>query len=111
LVFLGTIFIGLTFALQLWFTKKVSRSANRFLALALITIVLWIVRMVGIDMELGTHFPHWSWLPLQFSLALGPLIFFYVLKTTRPAFQSFIIAAGCPCIGDQGGHKDWRGYL
>jgi predicted permease len=87
LVFLGTIFIGLTFALQLWFTKKVSRSANRFLALALITIVLWIVRMVGIDMELGTHFPHWSWLPLQFSLALGPLIFFYVLKTTRPEYK------------------------
>ncbi len=42
------------------------------------------VWMLGINIGLGTVFPHWGRLPLQFSLALGPLIYFYVLKTTRP---------------------------
>jgi putative ABC transport system permease protein len=87
LAFFGTIFIGLTFILLLWFTKRINRAANRFLALALVTIVLWIARILGIDIGLLTYIPNWSRLPLQFSLALGPLIFFYVLKITRPEYK------------------------
>jgi ABC-type antimicrobial peptide transport system permease subunit/AraC-like DNA-binding protein len=87
LFFLGTIFIGLNFALLLWFAKKVNRAANSFLSLALVTIVLRMVWVLCIDIRLGAYFPHWSWLPLQFSLALGPLIYFYVLKITRPAYK------------------------
>jgi len=85
--FLGTIFVGLTFALQLWFTKRTNQTANRFLSLALSTIVLWVAWVLSIDLRLTTAFPHWSWLPLQFSLALGPLIYFYVLKITRPQYK------------------------
>ena len=70
LAFLGTIFIGLTFALQLWFTKKTNQTANKFLALALAVIVLWMARVLDIDIRLGACFTRWSWLPLQFSLAL-----------------------------------------
>ena len=77
LAFLGTIFIGLTFALLLGFTKRINRSANRFLALALTVMVLWIVRILAIDTRL----------PLQLSLAFGPLIFFYILKLTRPDYK------------------------
>ncbi|MDB4922076.1 ABC transporter permease [Mucilaginibacter sp.] len=84
LAFLGTIFIGLTFTLQLWFAKRINRAANRFLSLALCIIVLRMVWVLGIDIRLGSYFPRWSWLPLQLSLALGPLIYFYVLKMTRP---------------------------
>ncbi len=87
LAFLGAIFIGLTFALQLWFSKSVNRAANRFLALALVVVVLWIARVLGINVGLSAYIPHWSWLPMQFSLALGPLIFFYVLKMTRPEYK------------------------
>jgi putative ABC transport system permease protein len=87
LAFLGAIFIGLTFTLLLWFIKKINRAANRFLALAMVTIVLWMAWVLGIDIRLGTYFPRWSWLPLQFSLALGPLIFFYVLKITWPEYK------------------------
>src|SRR5580692_4607069 len=77
LAFLGVIFTGLNFALLLGFTKRISQSANQFLALALVVMVLWMVRISGIDARL----------PLQFSLALGPLIFFYVLKLTRPQYK------------------------
>jgi len=87
LVFLGTIFAGLIFALQLCFTKRINRTANRFLALALVTIVLYLARILGIDIGLSAYFPDWSRLPLQFSLALGPLIYFYVLKITWPAYK------------------------
>jgi len=84
LAFLGTIFVGLTFSLLLGFTKGINRTPNRFLALAMITIVLWIARILGIDIRMDTYFPRWSWLPLDFSLTPGPLIYFYVLKITRP---------------------------
>ncbi|HVV56374.1 MAG TPA: ABC transporter permease [Mucilaginibacter sp.] len=73
LAFLCLIITGLNFALLLAFTRKVNRSANRFLALALVVMVLWMVR-ISTD----------TWLHLQFSLALGPLIYFYVLKLTQP---------------------------
>jgi len=85
--FFATIFIALTFTLLLWFIKKPNRGAHRFLALAIVVVVLWIARILGIDTGLAAFFPHWSWLPLQFSLALGPLIYFYVLKITRPEYK------------------------
>jgi len=76
LAFLCLIITGSNFALLLGFTKRANRSANRFLALALVAMVLWMLRISGIDI----------WL-LQFSLALGPLIYFYVLKITQPEYQ------------------------
>jgi putative ABC transport system permease protein len=87
LAFLGAIFIGLTFALLLWFTKTINRSANRFLALALATMILWMLRTLAIDISLNIYLPHWDWLSMQFLLALGPLLYFYVLKTTSPQFR------------------------
>ncbi len=86
-VFLGAIFIGFFLAVQLALAKKTNRAANRFLSLSLATMVLWLFWVLGRDIGLGAYFPRWNWLPLQFSLALGPLIFFYVLKTTMPAHK------------------------
>ena len=85
--FLGAIFIGLTLIVQLWFAKRVNQTANRLLALALATIILRMIWVLGIDMRLDVYFANWSRLPLQFSLALGPLIYFYVLKITRPEYK------------------------
>jgi len=87
LTFLGAIFIGLTFALQLGFTQRINQAANRFLSLALVTMSLWLLWELGRDIGLGTYFSHWSWLPLQFSLAFGPFVFFYVLKIARPEYK------------------------
>jgi len=68
----GAVFILLTLSLLLWFARRTDRSANKFLALALLAVVLWILR---------------NWLPIRPSLALGPLIFFYTRKITRPEFR------------------------
>ena len=83
----GTIFTGLTIAVFLWFAKRTNRAANRFLALALITTILEVGRLLGNDIGVPAYIPGWSWLPLQFSLATGPLFYFYVLKTTWPEFK------------------------
>jgi ABC-type antimicrobial peptide transport system permease subunit/AraC-like DNA-binding protein len=85
--FFGLLFIGLTFILQLWFAKSVNRAANRFLALALVVMMLWMVRILAIDVRLETYLPGWDRVPMQFLLALGPLIYFYVLKITHPRYQ------------------------
>ena len=87
LAFLGAIFTGLTFALLLWFIKSANRSANRFLALALAAMILWMVRVLAIDIRLEIYLPGWDWLPMQFLLALGPLLYFYVLKITCPQYK------------------------
>ena len=81
------VFIGLNFALLLTFVKSINRSANRLLALALITMILWMMRILAIDIRLETYLPGWDRLPMQFLLALGPLIYFYVLKITRPEYK------------------------
>jgi len=87
LFLVGTIFIALTFALLLWFNQTTGRSGNRVLAMALTVMLLGMVRVLGIDIRLGSYQPGWDRLPLQYSLAIGPLIYFYVLKITRPGHQ------------------------
>lgn len=72
-LFIGTISIGLNFAVQLWFAKSLNRAGNRVLALALAAAALWMVRNVAIGIKLPA-----------FSLAIGPLLYFYVLQRTRP---------------------------
>ena len=81
------IFIGLNFALLLGFVKNVNRPANQFLALALVIIVVWMMRILAIDIRLETYLPGWDRLPMQFLLAIGPLIYFYVRKITQPQYQ------------------------
>ena len=71
----------------LWFTNTVNRSANRSLSLALATMILWMIRILAIDLRLETYLPRWDWLPMQFLLALGPLVYFYVLKITHPQYK------------------------
>jgi len=84
---LGVIFVGLTFALQLWFFRGEARNANRYLSLVLAVMVLWMMRVLAIDLRLAIYQPGWDRLPTQFLLALGPLIYFYVLKKTQPGYK------------------------
>ncbi|HEX3383673.1 MAG TPA: hypothetical protein VHS53_00725, partial [Mucilaginibacter sp.] len=82
--FFGMLFVSFTFIVLLWFTKKVSQRANRLLATAVAVVTLPIARILAIDVRLDVYIHSWSLLPLHFSLAFGPLIFFYVLKITQP---------------------------
>jgi len=87
LAFLGVVFTGATFAILLGFTQRVNKAANRSLALAVVVMVLWIAGLLTNDIRIGTYDLHQSHLPLQFSLAFGPLLYFYVLKITQPEYK------------------------
>jgi ABC-type antimicrobial peptide transport system permease subunit/AraC-like DNA-binding protein len=87
LAFLGTIFLGLASAALLWFGNKENKTANRFLALAVIGVVLYIAHVLAIDIGLSSYVPNWSRLPFRYSLAFGPLIYFYIRQVTRPEYQ------------------------
>ena len=104
LVFLATISAGLIFSCLLFFVNRINRKANRFLGLALLVIVLWMVWVLGIDVRLGRYFPHWSWLPLQFSLSIGPLIYWYVKKLVSPEqkFTAIALLHFSPLLFEQG---------
>ncbi|HEY4197306.1 MAG TPA: ABC transporter permease, partial [Mucilaginibacter sp.] len=85
--FFGMLFIDLTLILLLWFTQRANRVANRFLAMTLAVVAFCIARLLAIDIGLAFYNPIWSRLAFQFLLALGPLVYFYVLKTTRPEYK------------------------
>jgi putative ABC transport system permease protein len=87
LAFLGTIFLGSGLAVLLWIAERQNKAANRLLALALLIIVFFMVRLLAIDIRLSAHISYRKWIPLQFSMGFGPLIFFYVLKITRPKYK------------------------
>lgn len=104
LIFLGTILIGFTFVLLLMFTKRANRKANIFLSLSLLTIVFWMIWVLAIDIRLGDFFPRWSWLPMQFSLTLGPLLYLYVRQLTQPhhSFEINDLRHFSPMLAEQG---------
>ncbi|MDO3640567.1 FtsX-like permease family protein [Mucilaginibacter sp. L3T2-6] len=79
--------IGLLFMPLLAFANRADRAANRFLSLSLAVVILRLVGVLGMDINFKVYYTHWSRLPLNFSLALGPLIYFYVLKITRPEYK------------------------
>ena len=81
---LVAIITGINFSLLLWFSKRTYHSANRYLALALMVSALWTTRVLATDIGLAAVFPILACIPLRFSLALGPLLYIYVLKLTRP---------------------------
>ncbi|WP_121808119.1 ABC transporter permease [Mucilaginibacter kameinonensis] len=103
LLLLAALFIGLTFSLRLWFSK---RYVNCLLSLILVTMMLWLLRNFCIDIQLSRNFPRWSWVPLQFLLTLGPLVFFYVRGIVKPEekFTGKDLAHFSPLLLEQGMH-------
>ncbi|WCT13281.1 hypothetical protein [Mucilaginibacter jinjuensis] len=91
LALLGTVFVGLAFSVLLLLTKKGNEAANRILGLILIVMVMEMIRALYIDVQ--------PKLPI-FSLALGPLIRFYVRSITRlnPKFRFRSLLHFCPLL-------------
>ena len=74
---------GLLFAVLLWFSRT-NRLANRFLALLLVTIALRMLPYIIGYAGYYDAYPWLSFLPYNLSLAIGPLIYFYVSSLSRP---------------------------
>jgi ABC-type antimicrobial peptide transport system permease subunit/AraC-like DNA-binding protein len=91
LAFLGAIFIGSAFSLILLLVQKGNKTANRILGLLLLITAIELLRALDNDIRLK--------LP-QLSLALGPLIYFYVKNITKPdyKFRSPDLLHFCPAL-------------
>ncbi len=74
---LASVFIGITFSLLLIFSKRINQEANRFLGLAALVIVLWNIWVLSHDLDFFRYASQFFLIPLNFSLALGPLLYFY----------------------------------
>ncbi|TGE15197.1 helix-turn-helix domain-containing protein [Hymenobacter elongatus] len=70
----------------LWFGAQ-NRVPNRFLALLMLAIGLWLLdgffRVAGIY----THKPQWYFKPIYYSFAFGPLLYFYVQTLINHDFR------------------------
>lgn len=86
-IILASIVIGITFGLLLLFTRRINYKANYFLGFLSIIIALWNCWVLGIDFNLYNFFDVLNLIPLQFSLALGPCIYFYTKYITDGEFR------------------------
>jgi putative ABC transport system permease protein len=86
IAFFGAVFISLTLSLFLWIAPKENQFANRWLAVLMTVIALWIIRVLAADIGLAKYSPFWNRLPPRFSMAFGPLIYFYVRQIAQPKY-------------------------
>lgn len=84
---LTSVVIGLTFGLLLIFTKRFNQRANRFLGFVPVIIALWNCWVLVIDFDLYRFFSHVNWIPLNYSLALGPCLYFYCIHLSDNSFR------------------------
>lgn len=75
--FFAMLVTGIVFVLQLWFKKDGNRAANRYLSLALLSMVLWLAGIIGADLKFWVQTPH-------FLLAYGPFVYLYARNATHP---------------------------
>jgi len=75
------------FAAGLLLFNRENRLSNRFLAVLILAIALWLtddfMRIAGIYHQK----PNWYFLPLFYSLSFGPLIWFYVRSLVNNQFR------------------------
>jgi putative ABC transport system permease protein len=86
IAFFGAVIISLTLSLFLWIAPRENQPANRWLAVLMTVVALWIIQLLAADINLAKYVPLWNRLPLRFSLAIGPLLYFYVRQVTRPKY-------------------------
>ena len=75
------------FAALILSTSKVNKVANRFLSLLLLSFSLWLIDSFYKVAEVYQQDPEFYFQPIFYSLAFGPLIFFYVKSITNSSFQ------------------------
>ena len=87
IAFFGTLFIAFTLAFLLWFARKSNQAANRFLAITVAIATIWIGQTEAIDLKLFRYNSIWGLLSLHYSLAIGPLLYFYVQQIIYPEYK------------------------
>lgn len=87
LIAISTI-VGLTFGLLLLFTKRKNKAANKFMAIVVIIMSLWLTWVYITDTRILDYYPRFTWIPITtYLLIVGPALYFYIKKLINPNFK------------------------
>ncbi|RYU79158.1 helix-turn-helix domain-containing protein [Hymenobacter persicinus] len=75
------------FAAALLWGARYNRVPNRFLALLLLAIALWVLDGFFRVSDIYGQNPDWYFLPIYYSFAFGPLLYFYVQSLINHEFR------------------------
>lgn len=70
--------IAMTFGLLILFTPSSNKRADCFLALILFIVALWNASILVLDLNIARYAVGIIWVPLTYSLALGPCLYLYI---------------------------------
>jgi len=70
--------IAITFGLLLLFSRHINKKADRFLAALLFIVALWNASVLILDLGIQRYAIGIIWVPLTYTLALGPCFYFYI---------------------------------
>lgn len=79
--------IAVTFGLLLLFSRRQNKKADRYLALVLFIVALWNLSILILDLYLYRFAAGIIWVPVSFTLALGPCYYFYIRFLTDFEFD------------------------
>ena len=79
--------IALTFGFLLMFSRHKNYKAERFLALLMFIIAFWNASILILDLAIYRYAIGIIWVPINYTLALGPCFYFYIWFVTDFAFD------------------------
>lgn len=75
--------IAITFGFLLLFSRSKNKKADRYLAALLIIVALWNASVIVLDIGVFRYAMGIIWVPLTYTLALGPCFYFYIRYMTN----------------------------
>ncbi|WP_395376636.1 helix-turn-helix domain-containing protein [Marinicella sp. W31] len=72
------VIIALTFGFLLLFIPRLNHTADKFLAILMFIVAFWNLSIIILDLGLYRYAAGIIWVPLKFTLALGPCFYFYI---------------------------------
>jgi len=79
--------IALTFGFLMLFSRHENKKADRFLALLMFIVALWNASILILLLNIHRYAIGIIWVPLTYTLALGPCFYFYILYMTDTEFN------------------------
>lgn len=77
------IIIASTFGVLLFFNRNQNKKADRFLAALLFIVALWNASITILTLGIHQYASGIIWVPLNYTLALGPCFYFYIYYMTN----------------------------
>ena len=74
--------IALTFGFLLLFSRKTNKRADRFLASLMFIVAFWNASILIWVIGISQYANGLIWVPLSYTLALGPCFYFYILSVS-----------------------------